>query len=138
MTDVRTGSAGAEHETPRPPVSVEQEAREEELLQRVVRSFGQCGDPRLKQVMVSLVEHLHAFLREVRPTEEEWAAAIAFLTEVGHITDDRRQEFILLSDTLGASMQTVAINNRACGDATEATVFGPFFVEGSSTVGGFA
>ncbi|MFB7738010.1 dioxygenase [Streptomyces sp. NPDC056112] len=134
MTDVRTGSAGAEHETPRPSVSAEQEAREEELLQRVVRSFGQCRDPRLKQVMVSLVEHLHAFLREVRPTEEEWAAAIAFLTEAGHITDDRRQEFILLSDTLGASMQTIAINNQACGDATEATVFGPFFVEGSPRI----
>ncbi|MFB7116090.1 dioxygenase [Streptomyces sp. NPDC056291] len=134
MTDVRRGPAGAEHETPRPPVSAEQQAREEELLQRVVRSFGQCGDPRLKQVMVSLVEHLHAFLREVRPTEEEWAAAIAFLTEAGHITDDRRQEFILLSDTLGASMQTIAINNEVCGDATEATVFGPCFVEGSPRI----
>lgn len=134
MTDVRTGPAGGEHETPRPSVSAEQEAREEELLQRVVRSFGQCRDPRLKQVMVSLVEHLHAFLREVRPTEEEWAAAIAFLTEAGHITDGRRQEFILLSDTLGASMQTIAINNQACGDATEATVFGPFFVEGSPRI----
>ena len=79
--------------------------------------------------------HLHAFLRDVRLTEDEWSAAIAFLTAVGHLTDDRRQEFILLSDVLGASMQTVAITNEARGEATEATVFGPFFVEGSPEVG---
>ena len=79
--------------------------------------------------MQALIRHLHDFLREVRLTEEEWAAGIEFLTAAGHITDDTRQEFILLSDVLGASMQTIAINNDAHGDATEATVFGPFFVE---------
>ena len=81
--------------------------------------------------MQALVRHLHAFLREVRLTEEEWAAGSTFLTDAGHITDDTRQEFILLSDVLGASMQTITINNAAHGNATEATVFGPFFVEGA-------
>ena len=84
--------------------------------------------------MVSLVKHLHAFVRDVRLTEDEWGAAIDFLTRAGHITDDVRQEFILLSDTLGASMQTININNEAYADATEAMVFGPFFVEDSPAI----
>ncbi|MER6960912.1 intradiol ring-cleavage dioxygenase [Streptomyces sp. NPDC000618] len=115
-------------------VSPEQTAREEELIERVQRSFDSCRDPRLKELMRAVVKHLHAFLRDVRLTEEEWNKGIEFLTAVGHLTDDKRQEFILLSDTLGASMQTIAINNEAYGDATEATVFGPFFVEGSPRV----
>lgn len=115
-------------------VSTEQAAREEELVQRVVDSFAGCEDDRLRTVLGSLVRHLHGFLREVRLTEEEWKQGIDFLTAVGHTTDDRRQEFILLSDTLGASMQTIAINNEAYADATEATVFGPFFVEDAPEV----
>jgi hydroxyquinol 1,2-dioxygenase len=114
--------------------SAEQEHREDELVERVVRSFGDCPDPRLKQVMTSLVRHLHAFARDVRLTEQEWATGIEFLTAAGHITDDKRQEFILLSDVLGLSMQTIAINNEAYGNATEATVFGPFFVENSPEI----
>lgn len=117
-----------------PAVSLEQQTREEELVERVVRSFASCNDPRLRQLMTGLVRHLHAYIREVRLTEEEWRQAIDFLTRCGHITDGRRQEFILLSDVLGASMQTVAVNNTAYGDATEATVFGPFFVEGAPEV----
>jgi hydroxyquinol 1,2-dioxygenase len=85
-------------------------------------------------VMQALTRHLHAFVREVRLTEAEWNAAIRFLTDTGHITDDRRQEFILLSDVLGLSMQTIAINNEANANATEATVFGPFFVDGSPEI----
>jgi hydroxyquinol 1,2-dioxygenase len=112
----------------------EQRAREEELVERVVRSFDGCPDPRLRELMVALTRHLHAFVRETRLTEAEWGAAIDFLTRAGHITDDRRQEFILLSDVLGASMQTIAVNNEAYGDATEATVWGPFFVEGSPEI----
>ncbi|MEV4094167.1 intradiol ring-cleavage dioxygenase [Streptosporangium saharense] len=112
----------------------EQERRETALLDRVLGSFDGCRDPRLGEVMRSLVRHLHGFLRETRLTEEEWERAIAFLTATGHITDDRRQEFILLSDVLGVSMQTITINNEAEGDATEATVFGPFFVEDSPRV----
>jgi Protocatechuate 3,4-dioxygenase beta subunit len=106
-----------------------QAAREQELVERVVASFDGAADERFRLVMTSLVRHLHAFIRDVRLTEGEWNSAIRFLTEVGHLTDDKRQEFILLSDVLGASMQVVSVNNEAYGDATEATVFGPFFVE---------
>ena len=113
---------------PTAPVSEAQRQVEQDLVDRVVASFDDCDDPRLKQIMQSLTVHLHDFIRDVRLTEEEWNTAIEFLTRVGHITDDKRQEFVLLSDTLGASMQTIAINNEAYKDATEATVFGPFFV----------
>ncbi len=113
----------------------EQDARERALVERVVASFDATPDARLREVVQALTRHLHGFLREVRLTEEEWQAAIAFLTATGHITDERRQEFILLSDVLGASMQTIAINNPAYRDATEATVFGPFFMEGSPEIG---
>jgi len=112
----------------------EQEAREEALVADVLASFADTPNPRLKLVLESLVAHLHAFLRETRITEEEWRAAIEFLTAAGHITDERRQEFVLLSDVLGASMQTIAINNQAYAGATEATVLGPFFVAGAPDV----
>lgn len=114
-----------------PPVEVSapQAAREQALVQTVVDSFDHADDPRLKLVMQTLVRHLHAFMREVRVTEDEWREAIAFLTAAGDMTDDRRQEFVLLSDVLGASMQMIAINNAAYADATAATVLGPFFVE---------
>lgn len=115
-------------------VSAEQRAREEELVDRVLASFDGADDARLKQIMRSAVRHLHAFLRDVRLTEEEWKHGIDFLTAVGHLTNERRQEFILLSDTLGVSMQTIAINNQADAHATEATVFGPFFVADSPEV----
>ncbi|MER6590633.1 dioxygenase [Micromonospora purpureochromogenes] len=115
-------------------MSREQQDRESQLVQRVVASFDDTPDERLKELMQALTRHLHAFLREVRLTEQEWQRAIEFLTTAGHITDDRRQEFILLSDVLGASMQTITVNNEAYRDATEATVFGPFFVEGSPEI----
>jgi hydroxyquinol 1,2-dioxygenase len=113
-------------------ISPEQAAVEQKLVDTVIASFDKTEDPRLKQVMQSLTRHLHNFVREVRLTEDEWNAGIEFLTASGHITDDKRQEFILLSDVLGLSMQTIAINNQAykgATSATEATVFGPFFVE---------
>ena len=112
----------------------EQAAREADLVDAVVASFADTSDARLKQVLQALVTHLHAFLRETRLTEEEWRRGIDFLTAAGQITDDRRQEFVLLSDVLGASMQTIAINNQAYANATEATVLGPFFVEGAPAV----
>jgi hydroxyquinol 1,2-dioxygenase len=99
------------------------------ITQAVIERFSRTPDPRLKEIMTSLVQHLHAFAREVRLTEEEWFQGIQFLTDTGHITDDKRQEFILLSDTLGLSMLTVAMNNDKPAGCTEATVFGPFFVE---------
>jgi hydroxyquinol 1,2-dioxygenase len=115
--------------------SSEQQAREADLVERVVASFARTPEPRTRELVEAATRHLHAFLRETRLTEEEWRRAIAFLTEVGHLTDERRQELILLSDVLGASMQTITINNEAYANATEATVFGPFFVEGSPHVG---
>ncbi|MCZ4535956.1 dioxygenase [Gordonia terrae] len=111
-----------------------QTQREQALVDRVVDSFGSAPDARLKQIMQSLTVHLHDFLRDVRLTEDEWDKAIAFLTAAGHITDDRRQEFILLSDVLGASMQTIIMNNPADADTTESTVFGPFFLEDSPEI----
>ncbi|MDP9936749.1 protocatechuate 3,4-dioxygenase beta subunit [Paenarthrobacter nicotinovorans] len=110
-------------------VSAEQSAREQELTDKVAASFAEARDERLKYLMQSLVKHTHAFVREVRLSEAEWNACIKFLTAAGHITNDRRQEFVLLSDVLGLSMQTIAVNNEAYKDATEATVFGPFFVD---------
>lgn len=121
MDDTTTGTPGA--------LEAEQTRREQELTERVVTSFENTPDERLKGLMQALTRHLHAFVRETRLTEQEWNTAIEFLTAVGHITDDRRQEFILLSDVLGISMQTITANNPVAGDATEATVFGPFFVE---------
>ncbi|MDQ0569042.1 hydroxyquinol 1,2-dioxygenase [Variovorax paradoxus] len=85
-------------------------------------------DPRLKTVMDSLVRHLHDFAREVQLTETEWSRGIDFLTGVGKITDDKRQEFILLSDVLGLSTLVTAQCNRRPTGCTEATVFGPFYV----------
>jgi hydroxyquinol 1,2-dioxygenase len=111
------------------PTSAKQAAIEERIVETVVASFDNTPDPRLKQMMQSLTRHLHAFIRDVRLTEQEWNTAIEFLTAVGHITDAKRQEFVLLSDVLGASMQTIAVNNQAYKEATEATVFGPFFVD---------
>ncbi len=101
------------------------------ITQAVIASFGETPEPRLKQVMTSLVQHLHAFAQEVKLTEQEWFQGIDFLTRCGHITDDKRQEFILLSDVLGLSMLTVAMNNDKPKGCTEATVFGPFHVEGA-------
>ena len=115
-----------------PPAA--QAGREDAVTAEVLASFGGADVPRFREVMQSLVRHLHAFAREVRLTEAEWQQGIDFLTRAGHITDDRRQEFILLSDVLGLSMMTVAINAPASAGATESTVVGPFFVTGSPEI----
>ena len=86
-------------------------------------------NPRLREVMTSLVRHLHAFAKEVELTQGEWDYGIDFLTKTGQICSEERQEFILLSDTLGFSMMVDAINNRRPTGATENTVFGPFHVK---------
>jgi len=101
------------------------------ITDAVLARQAQTADPRHKRIMDSLVKHLHAFARDVALTEEEWFQGIEFLTRCGHITDDKRQEFILLSDVLGLSMLTVAQNNDKPAGCTEATVFGPFHVEGA-------
>ncbi|WP_395344983.1 intradiol ring-cleavage dioxygenase [Variovorax sp. UC122_21] len=97
----------------------------------VIDRLADTPDPRLKLVLTRLVEHLHAFAREVELTEAEWTKGIEFLTRTGQMCDDKRQEFILLSDTLGLSMLTVAMNHDKPLGCTEATVFGPFHVEGA-------
>jgi protocatechuate 3,4-dioxygenase beta subunit len=99
---------------------------EEHSAEAVSASFANAADPRLREVMASLVHHLHAFVKDVELTEVEWAAGIGFLTRTGHACDDVRQEFILLSDVLGVSMLVETINHRAGGTGTESTVLGPF------------
>ncbi len=105
---------------------------EEQITQNVLDSMVHAPDPRLKQVMSSLVSHIHSFMREVELTQEEWALGIEFLTRTGHMCDEKRQEFILLSDITGVTMLVDAINHRLPGGATESTIFGPFYREGAS------
>ena len=99
---------------------------EETAANAVVESFAATADPRLRELLSSLVRHLHAFVRDTEPTIAEWERAIDFLTATGHKCDHERQEFILLSDVLGVSMLVETINNRKTGGATESTVLGPF------------
>jgi hydroxyquinol 1,2-dioxygenase len=101
---------------------------ESTITEAVLARFDATPDPRLRKVMQALVRHLHGFVREVEPSLAEWETAIAFLTETGQVCDSKRQEFILLSDTLGVSMLVDAINHRAQGHATPTTVLGPFYV----------
>jgi protocatechuate 3,4-dioxygenase beta subunit len=98
------------------------------ITRRVLEQHANVKDERLRQVITSLLSHLHAFATEVNLTQDEWAAGIAFLTAAGHITDDTRQEFILLSDTLGLSMLVDELDHRADHGETESTVLGPFWV----------
>lgn len=104
---------------------------EDQLTARVLEKVAGATDPRFKQIMTSLVKHLHAFVRETELTEAEWFRGIQFLTATGQKCDDKRQEYILLSDTLGVSMLVDAINHRKLQGATETTVLGPFYVKGS-------
>ncbi len=108
--------------------------RRRRLSAQVVASFDGAPSPRHREVMASLVRHLHAFATDVRLTEAEWSAGVDFLTRSGQISDDRRQELILLSDVLGLSMLTVGLNEPAEPGVTASTVLGPFFVQGSPHV----
>ncbi len=102
------------------------------LTEIVLEEYGsKTEDPRFKQIITSLIKHLHAFVKDVELTEEEWFKAIMYLTATGQICDDKRQEFILLSDVLGVSMLVDAINHPKTGKGTESTVLGPFYVDGA-------
>jgi protocatechuate 3,4-dioxygenase beta subunit len=101
---------------------------EQSATDAVVDSFSGTPDPRLRQILDSFTRHLHAFVRDVEPTQREWEQAIDFLTRTGQRCDDTRQEFILLSDVMGVSMLVDAINNRKPAGVTESTVLGPFHV----------
>jgi hydroxyquinol 1,2-dioxygenase len=102
-----------------------------DLTAAVLARLAGAKDARFRQVMTSVITHLHAVVRETGLTEKEWFEAIQFLTATGQKCDQLRQEFILLSDTLGVSMLVDAINHRKPGGATESTVLGPFYVAGS-------
>src|SRR5215813_9088816 len=101
------------------------------LTNAVLARIKDMKNPRLKEILTSLIKHLHAFETEVQLTEEEWFEGIKFLTAVGQKCDDKRQEFILLSDVLGLSMRVVEINHKTAPGATEATVLGPFYAHGA-------
>jgi hydroxyquinol 1,2-dioxygenase len=104
---------------------------ERTISEAVKERLADCKDPRFKQLMASLVTHLHAFIRDVRLTEEEWLTAIQFLTDVGKTCTDKRQEFMLLSDTLGASILTITLNHASERGSVESTVLGPFYWQGA-------
>jgi hydroxyquinol 1,2-dioxygenase len=107
------------------------ELDEKSIAQAVIRRLSECDDPRFKRIMTSLVSHLHDFVREVELTESEWLAAIQYLTDVGKTCTDKRQEFILLSDTLGVSVLVVTLNHPADQGSVESTVLGPFYWQGA-------
>jgi hydroxyquinol 1,2-dioxygenase len=107
----------------------------EDITQAVLDRVGADADPRFRQIISGVVRHAHALVRELDLKPEEWMAAIQFLTRVGQTCDDKRQEFILLSDTLGISMLVVQLDqarrSRDLAGATEATVQGPFYWVGA-------
>ena len=107
---------------------------EQNLTDVVLDRWKNIPDPRLRQVMGSLIKHLHAFVREIEPTQPEWAAGIDFLTRVGQMCDDKRQEVILFSDVMGVSMLVDALNHRLATGATPTTVEGPFHVANAPEV----
>jgi catechol 1,2-dioxygenase len=104
---------------------------EENSVAVVLARMKECSDPRFLKIMRSIITHLHAVIKEIEPTQDEWYAAIQFLTETGQTCTDTRQEWILLSDVLGASMLIDTMNNRRPFGATESTVLGPFYVPGA-------
>jgi hydroxyquinol 1,2-dioxygenase len=105
---------------------------EHTITAEVLSRLQHTGNARLKRIMTALIHRLHDFAREVELTEEEWFEGVKFLTDTGHLSDDKRQEFVLLSDTLGLSMLVIAQNNRKPKECTEATVLGPFHMEGAT------
>jgi hydroxyquinol 1,2-dioxygenase len=124
---------------------MDRDLNEHTITQAVIDRFAETPDARLKQILNSLVKHAHDFVRDVELTFPEWQFAIDYLTRTGQMCSAKRQEFILLSDVLGISMLTDAINHRMPAGATETTVLGPFFVEGAPELpngadmsGGFA
>jgi len=104
---------------------------EDNITELAKQRWGTAHDPRTRELLTGLVQHLHDFAREVRLTEAEWMAAIQWLKRTGQISDEKREEFILASDVLGLSMLVVQMNHRFDPAATPATVLGPFHIEGS-------
>ncbi|KAL3475866.1 Intradiol ring-cleavage dioxygenase [Aspergillus californicus] len=96
------------------------------ITENVIRINSLCEDPRMKYILERLVTHLHDFARETRLSSAEWMTGLKFLTEVGQICTDVRQEFILLSDVLGLSILVDSIDHPKPPNSTEGTVLGPF------------
>jgi hydroxyquinol 1,2-dioxygenase len=101
---------------------------EQNLTDIVLKRWQDIPDPRLKEIMQSLIKHMHAFVRDIEPTNQEWFTAIDWITRTGKMSDNKRQEVILFSDVMGISMLVDAINNRLNTGATPTTVEGPFHV----------
>ena len=106
-------------------------ATEENLTELAMKQWAACHSPRLRQIMQSLVKHLHGFAREVELKQDEWLLAVDWLARTGKLSSEKRQEFILLSDVLGLSMLVDAINHRFPDGATPSTVIGPFHIDDS-------
>ena len=102
---------------------------ENNITEAVLERVAGATTPRMRQISAALVQHLHAFVKEIEPTQAEWLAAVEFLTRTGQMCSETRQEFILLSDALGVSMLVDAINHRLPGNVTQTTVLGPFYVQ---------
>ena len=107
-----------------------QELTPETITQAVLDQMASTPDPRLKQIMASAVKHLHAFAKDVNLTPAEWIKGIAFMTAVGKICTPARQEFILLSDTLGLSALVNGLHDEtAMEEGTNTSLLGPFYRE---------
>src|SRR5580692_9735662 len=100
---------------------------EKSITAAVIGRLAESEDPRFRRVMTSLITHLHDFVRDVKLTESEWFKAIQFLTDVGRTCTEKRQEYILLSDTLGVSVLVITLNHPADEGSAESTVLGPFY-----------
>jgi hydroxyquinol 1,2-dioxygenase len=100
----------------------------ENLRDQVVSAFGATPDPRARELLTALAKHLHDFVIETELTVEEWLTAIEFLTAVGKMCDDKRQEFVLLSDVFGISALVDFLDGPQGEDATENALLGPFYV----------
>lgn len=103
----------------------------ETISDTVIASMSAKMDPRAREVLTSLVRHLHDFAREVKLTYPEWLTGIDYLTRAGQMTDEKRNEFILLCDVLGIEALVDAITHDAIGNETESAVLGPFYREGA-------
>jgi len=104
---------------------------EDELLAEVLERYGEAPNPRLKEVMTAAIRHVHAFAREVNLQRDEWFEGIKWLTATGQMCSDTRQEFILLSDTIGLSTLIEMLSYSPTQGTTENTVLGPFYAAGS-------
>lgn len=107
---------------------------EKTITDAVIATIAKDADPRFREIMTALLKHLHAFALESDLTKEEWLAAIEFLYQTGKKSSRKRNEFILLSDTLGLSTVVDIISSRGEDEATEVSVLGPFYIEGAPMI----